>query len=85
MEGRQVLSILNVTIIPSEKLPNLDADTHRAAMGCKSGMMQGDFSPIMTRAEPNPAKKYRIHPYIETWVGATRCEDAKVVEILNKF
>jgi hypothetical protein len=39
----------------------------------------------MTRAEPNPAKKYRIHPYIETWVGATRCEDAKVVEILNKF
>jgi hypothetical protein len=85
LEGRQVLSILNVTIIPSEKLPNLDADTHRAAMGCKSGMIQGDFSPIMTRAEPNPAKKYRIHPYIETWMGATRTEDAKVVEILNKF
>lgn len=83
--NRQVLSILNVTIIPTEKMPNLDADTHRSALVCKSGLRQGDFSPIMTRAEPNPAKKYRIHPYIETWMGATRTEDARVIEILNHF
>lgn len=85
LEGRQVLSILNITILPTEKMPNLDADTHRAAVVCKSGLSQGDFSPIMTRAEPNPAKKYRVHPYIETWMGATRNEDAKVIEILNHF
>jgi len=52
-----------------------------SVMWCKSGMHYGDFSALETRAEPNPTKKYRVHPYMENWWGATRSEDAKVVQI----
>ncbi len=66
-----------------EAIPNLPAlpNDYISVMWCKSGMHYGDFSPLETRAEPNPTKKYRIHPYMENWFGATRSEDAKVVQI----
>lgn len=90
LEKRRVMTILGVTIINTtgagdKRLPNLDSDTHRAAMWLKSGMHWGEFKPLTTKVEANPAKKYRPHPYIETWIGATRGEGQKVIEILNKF
>lgn len=85
LEGRQVLEVADVKIIHTEGLANVDGDTHCAAMACMSGLHWGEFSPIETKVEPNPAKKYRPHPYMETWLGATRSEDKKVVEIYNKF
>lgn len=85
LEGRMVMGILGITVIHTEALPNLDSDTHRAALWAKSGMVDGEFSPLTTRVEPNVNKKYRLHPFMEEWMGATRTEDAKVIEILNKF
>jgi hypothetical protein len=85
LEEKRVLSILETTIIETERFPNLDVDTHRAFLWCKRGMHWGEFEPVTTQAERNPAKKYRLHPYIETWVGATRGEDPLVIEIHNKF
>lgn len=82
--GRQVLEILGIMIVPTELLPNIDSDTHRAAMACVSGLHWGEFSPLETKVEPNPAKKYRPHPYMETWIGASRSEDLKVLAIENK-
>ncbi len=66
-----------------EAIPNLPAlpNDYVSIMWCKSGMHYGDFSALETRAEPNPTKMYRIHPFTENWFGATRSEDAKVVQI----
>lgn len=85
IEEKRVLSILGVDIISTQRLPNLDSDTHRAFLWLKSGMHNGDFSPIETSVERDPNKKYRPRPYMETWVGATRGENAKVIEIQNHF
>lgn len=84
LEGKQVREILDITIIPYEYLTDFDATHYTFAMWVKSGMHRGTFSAVQTKAEPNPAKKYRIHPYMEQWVGATRSEDAKVVKIISK-
>jgi hypothetical protein len=88
LEGKQVREIMGITIIPADgtsALANYDGTTYTNAAWVKSGMVWGEFSPIMTRAEPNPAKKYRIHPYMEQWLGSTRTEDYKVVKILSKI
>jgi capsid protein len=88
LEEKQVRSILGIEIIPADgqvALANFDGSTYTFALWVKSGMYIGDFSPLMTRAEPNPAKKYRIHPYMEVWRGSTRSEDYKVVKILSKI
>jgi hypothetical protein len=85
LEEKRVLSILGIDIIPTTILPNLDSDTHRAFLWCKSAMHWGDFMPIRTDVAQNPAKKYRPHPYIENWMGASRGQDEKVIEILNHF
>lgn len=88
LEGRQVREIMGITIIvadgSSSALPDFDATTYTFALWCKSGMHYGDFDGIVTKAEPNPAKQYRLHPFIETWFGSTRSEDFKVVKILSK-
>jgi hypothetical protein len=84
LEGRQVREIMDIKIIPYEYMADFDTTTYTAAVWCKSGMHYGTFDSIKTKAEPNPAKKYRIHPYMEQWVGASRSEDAKVIKILNK-
>lgn len=84
LEGKQVKRILDITIHQYEGMTDFDANTYTGAVWAKSGMHYGDFEPLSTRAEPNPAKKYRIHPFMENWFGATRSEDKKVVKLLNK-
>ena len=82
------LPILNVTVLPpidgSAAFADFDGTTFRAALWCQSGMHYGDFDPLRTDVPLNPAKLNRPHPQMERWVGATRSEDAKVIEIRNK-
>jgi hypothetical protein len=84
-QERTVQRVASVNIVTYENLPTTPAvpnDTgtdNLAAFWCKSGMWYGDFDPLTTNVAPNPAKKYRLHPYMEEWFGATRSEDAKVV------
>jgi len=85
LEEKRVREILGVTILTTSRFPNLDADTHRSFLWCKRGMYYGDFEPVTTTVERNPAKKYRLHPYMENWFGATRGEDQLVIEIQNHF
>lgn len=82
---KQVVSVGGVKFVNYESMSNYDGSTYTAAIWCKSGMHYGDFDPLQTRAEPNPAKKYRVHPYMENWWGASRSEDVKVIKVLNKI
>lgn len=81
---RLVHNVAGVNFVSFEGKADYDSTHFASAIWCKSGMHYGDFSPLETRAEPNPAKKYRTHPYMENWWGASRSEDAKVVKIINK-
>ncbi|MCT4495396.1 phage capsid protein [Bosea minatitlanensis] len=84
LEEKRVLSILGIPIIPTKRIADDSANVSAAALWCKSGMVWGEFDPVSVKSEPNPAKQYREHPYIETWIGATRLQDEKVIKILNK-
>ncbi len=47
-------------------------------------MYWGPFMPMDIKSAQNASKQFREHVYIEGWEAATRCEDNKVVKILNK-
>jgi hypothetical protein len=84
-DKKAVHSVSGVSFVNYESMTNYDGSTYTAAIWCKSGMHYGDFSPLETRAEPNPAKKFRIQCYAENWWGSTRSEDKKVIKVLNKI
>lgn len=84
LEEKRVREILGIKIIPWQRFTDYDASTARAAVWLKSHMHYGDFDPLTTSAEPNPAKKYRLHPYMENWFGSARHADVGVVELRNK-
>lgn len=84
-DKKQVHEISGVKFVRYEGMTAYDGTYNTAAIWCKSGMHYGDFSPLATSAEPNPAKKFRIQTYMENWWGATRSEDKKVIKILNKI
>lgn len=81
--SKRVLSFFGVEFVRYQRIPFVDGSTtiHRTPMWCKSGMHFGEFDPVSTIIERNPQKMYRLHPMIETWVGATRSEDKKVIDI----
>jgi hypothetical protein len=79
------MRIAGVNFVSYEGMTNYDGSTYTGAIWCKSGMHYGDFDPLTTKAEPNPAKKYRLHPYMENWWGAQRSEDIKVIKVLSKI
>lgn len=80
-DKKMVHNVAGVNFVSYEGMTDYDANNFTGAIWCKSGMHYGDFSPLETRADPNPAKKYRLHPYMENWWGAARSEDAKVVKL----
>jgi Phage capsid protein len=87
---RTVLRVGAVEFMTYESLPDVtvaqgaaDANDYGSMIFCKSGMHYGDFDPLQTTVEPNPSLKYRLHPYMENWWGATRSEDAKFVLVAN--
>lgn len=83
LEKKQVRSILDIRITVYNKMPDENVTTAAGAVWAKSGMHYGDFAPLEVRAEPNPAKMYRLHPFMENWFGATRSDDKKVIKVLN--
>ncbi|MGX9389759.1 phage capsid protein [Nitrobacteraceae bacterium UC4446_H13] len=83
-DKKLVHAVAGVNFVSFEKKDDYDVSHYSAAIWCKSGMHYGDFSALEIRAEPNPAKKYRMHPYMENWWGSARSEDAKVIRIINK-
>lgn len=82
-DKKSVHNVAGVSFANYESMTDYDGSTYTAAIWCKSGMHYGDFAPLDTRAEPNPAKKYRIHCYAENWWGSTRSEDKKVIKVLS--
>jgi hypothetical protein len=82
-KSKKVLSFMGIEFVRFQRLATVDGSPNitRAPLWCKSGMHFGEFDALETTIERNPQKKYRLHPYMETWVGATRSEDLKVVEI----
>lgn len=80
-DKKMVHEVAGVKFVSYEGMADYDANNYTGAIWCKSGMHYGDFSPLETRAEPNPAKKYRLHPYMENWWGAARSEDAKTIKL----
>ncbi|WP_407160837.1 phage capsid protein [Bradyrhizobium sp. STM 3557] len=84
-DKKLVHEVAGVKFVSYEGLGNYDAQNFLGSIWCKSGMHYGDFWPLETRAEPNPAKKYRLHPYMENWWGAARSEDAKVIKLQLKM
>lgn len=85
IEEKRVLSILGVQILPTQRVADAAANQSVGVLFAKSGMVWGEFSPLDIKSEPNPAKQYREHPYMETWLGASRLMDEKVVRILNSY
>lgn len=85
MEERRVKEIMGIPILSTKNVPNFDGATYTGGLFAKSGMHWGPAMPLTVKSQPNPAKQYREHPYIEHWIAATRSEDKKVVKILTKI
>jgi hypothetical protein len=83
-DKREVHMVAGVQFAHFEGKADYDSTHYASAIWCKSGMHYGDFDPLSINVQPNPAKKYRPHPYMENWWGASRSEDAKVIKIVNK-
>ena len=84
-EEKRVTEILGVPILPTTYVADYDATTSRAGLWSKNDMHEGEFMAVTTQIQRNPAKRYRPHPYIETWFGATRGEGKKLIEIHNQI
>jgi hypothetical protein len=84
-DQRRVKEIMGIPILSSKNVPPNSGTEYSAALFCRSGMWWGNAMPVTVKSAPNPAKQYREHPYIETWIAATRSEDKKVVKILTKI
>lgn len=82
-QSRTVHRVAATDIVTYEAIPDIDANDFAGVMWCKTGMYYGDFDPLKSYADPHPGKKFRVQTYIENWWGATRSEDAKVVQIAN--
>lgn len=66
--------------IPSERM-TLATTTRYTIAWAKSGLALGVGAEIMTRVTERADKSYAMQPYARMSIGATRIEDAKVVEI----
>lgn len=71
---------LGFTWIPSERM-TLATTTRYTCAWAKSGVALGVGADVMTRVTERADKSYAMQPYARMSIGATRVEDAKVVEI----
>lgn len=81
-EEKRVTMFMGVRLQHFEKLPLASAGVRRCMLYAKSGLHCGDALPLTTQIERNPGMLYQPHPFMETWIGATRSEDEKFVDIL---
>lgn len=82
LEGKTVKEFMQIKFFTYTQLPRDVNNYRRVPLYCKSGLHYGDAMPMKTMIERNPALQYQLHPFMDMWVGATRSEDEKVVEIL---
>jgi hypothetical protein len=78
---KMVIEFFGVRFIRYQRLSTVTGQParRRVPLYAKSGMHYGAFDELETSIERNVQKRYRLHPYMELWAGATRSEDAKVV------
>lgn len=80
---KMVIEFFGVRFIRYQRLSTVTGQPNRrrVPLYARSGMHYGVFDELETSIERNVQKRYRLHPYMELWAGATRSEDAKVVAI----
>lgn len=79
-DGKVARKWMGFTWIPSERMYKSGNDRYCVAWA-KSGMALGIGADVMTRVTERADKSYALQPYARMSIGATRVEDAKVVEI----
>lgn len=82
-EDKRVREFMGIKLVSYQKLP-VASSVRTCLLYCKSGLHSGDAMPVTTQIERNVAKQYQPHPFMETWLGSTRSEDEKFVQILAK-
>lgn len=79
-DGKVARKWMGFTWIPFERMYKSGNDRYCVAWA-KSGMALGIGADVMTRVTERADKSYALQPYARMSIGATRVEDAKVVEI----
>lgn len=79
-DGKVARNWMGFTWVPSERMYKSGSDRYCIAWA-KSGMALGVGAEVMTRVTERADKSYALQPYARMSIGATRVEDAKVVEI----
>lgn len=82
-EGKRVTEFMGIRLVSWQKLP-VASSVRTCLLYCKSGLHSGDAMPLTTQIERNANKQYQPHPFMETWLAATRSEDEKFVQIFCK-
>lgn len=82
---KRVTAIFDIPIIPTKRIADKAANQSTAAFWFKSGMYWGEAMPLSTDVGERPDKQFRTQLYAETWLAATRLEDAKAIKIINVY
>lgn len=77
---KKVKSFMGINFVRFQRLPTTGT-SRRCPLYVKSGMHYGEPVPLETTMGRDPSKQFRVQLYAEQWIGATRSEDKKVVEI----
>ena len=80
VDGR-ITSFMGFNFIHSERLPVDGDDKRRCPAWVKSGMCLGIWQDIAGQISQRDDKSYATQVYASTTIGATRVEEAKIVEI----
>lgn len=83
-EEKRVLSFMGCQLIVYNGLPVTAAlgGVRTCLLYARSGLHFGDAMPLTVNIDRDPGKQYQIQIFHENWVGATRSEDEKFVQIL---
>ena len=81
VDGR-ISSFMGFNFINSERLPTGAGSARSCPAYARSGMMVGFWNDVTGRVSERDDKSYATQVYASTTIGATRLEEAKVVEIL---
>ena len=80
VDGR-ITSFMGFNFIHSERLPVNGSSQRRCPAWVKSGMCLGIWQDIAGQISQRDDKSYATQVYASTTIGATRVEEAKIVEI----
>ena len=81
LESGRITSFMGFQFIHSERLPLYAAGVRQCAAWAKSGMCLGMWADIAGQISQRDDKSYATQVYASTTIGATRVEEAKIVEL----